>query len=570
MSFSDWLKASLFLADDDERPRALPRLPRSSPGSPMAVMEERGTYTQLGYRSATINRKNGVGTVSGSGVSHEIFAREPLIAQSRDFYRNNDLYAALVRRIVRYVVGRGFQVHLTIEGDTDNAIAGDTETRWKKWCRRPEVTGQRSMRRVERTLATELLVAGDAIALKTDRMLLQLFEAEQLAGAVMPHDGITRDDVNRPTSFRLCPYDPTGMVRRDKGVERSAESILYVAEPERASSSRPVPYGQASFPTMHRLKDYFDSEVVSAQVQAKVALAITRTTNGLGAGDPDAEFDEEDNDDDATIRKYVTHLPGASIFHGAPGDTVQGIARTAPGSSFKEGVMTFLTFFCAVFGIPVEIALLCFNGLNYSQFKGAVETFMGVVEDFQELLEESFHVPTFEWWLENEIAVNGLDPRARTALVSWIKDKFPWVDRLQESKAAGEQLDRGQTTFAAVCADQNTDWTAVQAQRKREIVESIKLSQQVLTDTGVEIPWEFFCGLKAPTLSVKADALEGTQPGDDPNAPPPGGPPPKPAVPPAGPGDGKKQKSASDALVALQAIADLLAQAGIRPRSDAA
>jgi capsid protein len=533
---------------------------------PAFLEGEQGFYTQLGYRSAIIGRRNGIGGVPGAGFIHERASRTDLVAQSREFYRNNDLYAALVRRLVRYIVGRGFALQAQT---ADAAWNTDVENRWKRFCRSPEITGRRSMRRVERTLTTELIVCGDAIALKTNRRKLQLFEAEQLRGkGSYQDDGIVRDLAGEPTGFTISPYGLSGDVQIQDAVTYSPDTVIYVGDPERASSSRPVPYAQAAFPMLHRLKDFLDAEVISAQVQSRIALAVTRAGGGLGGTDPDAEFDQEDQDDDDTVKKWVTNIPNASIFHAGAGDKIEGITRTAPSGTFAEGLRAFLRIFFAVVGMPLELGIFDFTGLNYSQFRGAIEVFMGVLEDFQELLEEQFHRPTYAWFLANEIAFNGLQPRPDQDLHAWIKDRFPWVDRLKEAQASGEQVDRGQTTYAAVCKDQNQDYKQVQQQLKRERIDAINISKEVLKETGVEVPYEPFCGLKAPVLTVRTQALDETQPGDDPNAPPPPAPSPPPGkAPMPTPPEAPKKASLEETL---QSLADAIADLRARPTKEAA
>jgi hypothetical protein len=73
-------------------------------------------------------------------------------------------------------------------------------------------------------------------------------------------------------------------------------------------------------------------------------------------------------------------------------------------------------------------------------------------------------------------------------------------------------------------------------QRKAEVVEAIQIAKEIFKETGVQVPWEPFCGLKAPTTPAPPQGAGGA-------------PPPKPGAPPPEPGlDNDEGDDADDAI----------------------
>ncbi len=263
---------------------------------------------------------------------------------------------------------------------------------------------------------------------------------------------------------------------------------------------------------LHRINDVCDSEAIAWQMLARLAVSVTREDGAVlayGESEPDPEKSTGDTSGDLSMR--MTELDYALIFHGNPGEKVQGIERNIPGKDFSESLRMFLRLLGLPLGLPLELILLDWTKGNYSQSRAVLEqayqTFLG----WQKLLEASVHSAVYEWKVEGWQRAGVLPARADAMAHEWIKPSFPWIDKLKEAQSYGVLLDRGLTTHALACKALNMDRGEVVAARVAEVEDAIKRAKEIKEATGVDVPWQMFCGLKPPKPE------RGRPGGDEPN-----------------------------------------------------
>ena len=136
------------------------RKPQTRRSSKPLIVEERrhGFYTSLGYRSARVAAGEGRSYSSYPGYSHDERDRKRLIAQSRDFMRNNPIYMGMIDRAVSYIVGNGFELQVNSgSANTDRKIEG----LWRDWLKRPEIRNLLSGGETAEMVCREVMVTGD-------------------------------------------------------------------------------------------------------------------------------------------------------------------------------------------------------------------------------------------------------------------------------------------------------------------------------------------------------------------------------------------------------------------------
>jgi len=480
---------------------------QSSSSRPIVIEQHKGYYGSLGYRSVIVATGEGRSYTSYPGSAHEEMDRKNLIAQSREFMRDNAIYKGMIDRMVDYIVGNGFELQLS-GGDKESLAK--TEGLWRDFNRRPEIRNLLSGSMVAKMVLREVLVAGDTAILKTDQGLIQHFEAEQIdsrrtkdkSGALV--NGIVKNEFGRPVKFNLCPWKSYSVdITNGKSVD--ATEVLYLTNPERPSQVRGVPACQASFPMLHRINDVCDSEAIAWQLLARIAISIERE------GGPEMAYTESKEDTDKSAEELegnlatrITEMAYALIFHARPGEKITGVERNIPGQNFGESVRTFLRLLGLPIGLPLELILLDWTKSNYSQSRAvleqAFETFLG----WQQIIEDFYYRPLFEWKLETW-KKNALVPADSDFKVEWIKKTFPWIDPLKEAQAYATQVERAFTTHTRACKSLNLDQQEVTEQRGKEISAAIKIAQGIEKDTGVKVPWEYFAGIK-PGVDKKETA----------------------------------------------------------------
>jgi len=459
------------------------------------VYLSKGTYSALGYRSATIAGREGRISTAASGEAHMRYHRLPLQNQSREFKRDNPIYKGMLSRSTGYIVGNGF----TLQAKTgDNAANSKIEKRWRVFWKRPEIRNILSGRKCEKMICEELLTVGDTGVIKTDRKKIQLIESEQIAGKKnYADDGIDKDTFGVPTGFWVGGYNINGAIDRRTIKRYSPDDFLFLTEPERPSSIRGVPPCQASFPMLHRINDVCDSEAIAWQLLARLAVSVTRE-QGKELGYLESKTNPNKKTGDSELSTRLTELDYAIIFHGSPGDQIKGIERNLPGKNFSESLIMFLRLLGLPLGLPLEVILLDWTKSNYSQSRAVLEqafvTFMG----WQFELADFFLTPVYEWWLTGEIEDGYIKETETIFDHDWIKPTFPWIDQLKEALAWGEKLDRGLTLQQKALKSLGADREDEMDEREKEIKDAIERSKRLKKETGIEVPWQHFAGIMPP------------------------------------------------------------------------
>jgi len=459
------------------------------------ILQSKGFYSAFGYRSARVAAGEGRTASVGSGDFHLQYDRVKLINQSREFLRDNAIYKGLIERAVAYIIHNGFKLQ---SNAVSTKISSKVEKLWRAWWRSPEVRGLLSGDGVAKMICREMLVAGDTGAIKTDKSLIQLIEAEQIASKSRMGDGIAKNIYGTPTKFFISPYSNTGMIDLAKGRDVAANDFLYVTNTERPSQTRGVPPCQSAFAMLHRINDVCDSEAIAWQILSKIAVSVTRedgSTFGVGESirDPNKT---SDTSGDLTIR--LTELDSALIFHGEPGDKIAGVERNIPGQNFTESLRTFLRLLGLPLGLPLELILLDWTQSNYSQSRAVLEQAYTTFEGWQSLIEDFFYRPLFEWKVRQWVADGELSEREDIYEHEWIKPTFPWIDQLKETEAYGAKVDRGYATHAQVCKSLNSERDDIVNTREKEVKDAIARSAAIKKETGIDVPWQIFAGMLPP------------------------------------------------------------------------
>ena len=481
---------------------------RISPGSDHEI--HRGAYSALGYHAVRVAVREGRTGTSASGDIHAKYDRPKLINISREFFRDNCIYTGMISKAAEYIVGRGFGLQAKTSSPEWNSAA---ETVWREFWKRPEIKGIQSGPAVEEMVAREVLICGDTGVAKTSTGKLQLFEAEQIISNEPNADGIQKDDFGTPLKFFVAPYKKiTGAPNASDAKPYSPEEFLFITRPERPSSLRGVPPAQSAFSMLHRINDVCDAEAFAWQLLSRLAISITRE-NGAALSFAESETDTTKTVE-ADLASRIHQLDTGLIFHGEPGEKVEGIDRNIPGKDFTASLTTFLRLLGLPLGLPLEFILLDWTKSNYSQSRAILEQAAQSFWKWQALLEEFFHRPAYEWCISRAIAANELPASDEWQKHEWIKPSFPWIDQYKEAQAQGLKIEKSLCTHGQVLKGVGLDRDEVVAARDLEIRDAIKRTKAIETDTGVRVPWEYLAGLSP---SVNAAAVP--QPGDEKSAP---------------------------------------------------
>jgi len=495
----DWLRGE---------PKHAPARGRGK-GSP-----ERGVYTSLGYRVVTQAATDGLAYQAGSGGMFQRTDRGKIIAQSRDFMRNNPIYVGMVDRAVTYIVGTGFNLRPSTGNKSWNARVEELWGGW--WDRgRPETKALQTGRQLLQMMCREHIVAGDLGLIKLQDRHLQCVEAEQIATnkSTFP-EGVVMGATGRPSAFYVAPYGRGGSVDRNSAQMVQARHFVFVTDPDRPSSVRTVPLMQSTFPMLHRINDVCDSEAIAWQLLARIAVTMNRD-EGAALAYQESEADAAAEGTELATR--LTEVGQALIFHAPPGHEIKGVDRNIPGQNFPEALRMFMRLLGLPLGLPLELVLLDWTQSNYSQSRAVLEQAYQTFSDKQLLLETALR-DIYCWRVGLWIKEGKLGPRDDAFAAEWIKPSWPWLDQLKEAQAFGKKMELGIVTHTDTCKSLNSDRTDVVAAREAEIQDAIERAQRIEAATGEHVPWQVFAGLpisKDPQIAdglSAADAGNGDQP----------------------------------------------------------
>jgi capsid protein len=299
--------------------------------------------------------------------------------------------------------------------------------------------------------------------------------------------------------FRLCPWKSYAVNVRG-GKEYKAEDVLFLSNPERPSQLRGIPACQSAFPMLHRINDVCDSEAIAWQLLSRIAVSITREQGAEIAYTESKEDENKSSDEtEGDLARRVSELDYALLFHGQPGEAVKGVERNIPGMQFSESLRTFLRLLGLPLGLPLELILLDWTQSNYSQSRAVLEQAYENFVGWQAEMIDGFYEPLFRWKIEQWRSDSNSKVTENPKLeLGWVTPTFPWIDQLKEAQAYGEQLDRGLITHTEVCKSRHSDRDEIVVRREREIRDAIDRAKKISEDTGVEVPWQIFAGLKVP------------------------------------------------------------------------
>jgi len=469
------------------------RTPKAErPVDRITVEGQHGRYTALGFRSASIADREGRSYSQGSGDAHSRYDRPRLINQSRDFYRNYGLYKGLIDRAVSYIVGNGFGVQVK----TDNAnFNRKVEALWNGYNRRPEIRGLLSGAETAQTFLRDAMLAGDIGAIKTNQRLIQLIEAEQIDGGNQGLQGIEKNIFGAISGYWVSRYNDQGYLTTKGARKIEPKDFLFMTNTDRPSSTRGVPALQSSFPMLHRINDACDSEAIGMQLLSRLVASITReNADTLAHIQSKEDPSKAGTDTSAQLGSRLMEMEYALIFHGKPGEKIEGIDHNIPGKNFSESLRMFLRLLGLPLGLPLELVLLDWTNSNYSQSRAILEQAYQCFIYWQDKLEEFYYRPLIDWQFEGWRS-EGLFGNRKEIPYSLIKPTYPWIDQLKEMQGKGMMMDRAVMTHGEVCKSRGLDREEVVELREKEIRDSIDRVQRIKNDTGVEVDWRLFAGL---------------------------------------------------------------------------
>lgn len=471
----------------------------------------------IGYHSATqIRRSPNAIPTGGSADYHLLFDLDIMRRESQRLDRDNPIFSGIMNRAADNILGNGFTLQARTE---DRATNVEIERLWAEFSEDPEVRGLFGFWELERIALRSIWIDGDCGAIKSnrDKGKLQFIEAERIThtisrlkkGQSRPGiiDGIEVDDVGRPIRFHVAEFSDFGQVQRQNTKPIDASDFVFIGNQTRASQTRGAPVMVSNFPMFERLDDVLDSEATAWQMQSRLALISNFDTAPDLFNQLSERSDERERDVPPDVTDRTVELESAIWFQGREGEKIEAMRREIPGSNFSESIKTYVRLLGLPVGMPLELILLDWSNTNYSSARAALEQAFRVFKCWQKKLRNKWHTPIYRWKLQQWIDAKLIPETKGMFLHEFIAPEFPWIDQLKEAMAWGERIDRGLASLTQAVTSLNMDRNEWLVQRALEVTEAIETAKKISQETGADVPWQIFAGLKT-TPAPAAPAAE--------------------------------------------------------------
>jgi capsid protein len=333
--------------------------------------------------------------------------------------------------------------------------------------------------------------------------------------------GVRLDKAGRIKGFYIADIDRWGSIRTNATAELDARHAIFVQNPvKRSSQTRGMPHLVSGMSLAQRLDDILTSEAISWQVMSRLAVALTRdkaTTRPAIRDGHNAE--SRSGTETKDLDTLVTEIGPSLIFQAKPGESIEGITQNRPAPNFDESVRLFIRLFGVPLGIPLELIILDYAGLNYSNFRGLLLAAFVNFRMWQRHIVTKFCIPTYRWQVGRAVADGRLAWRPGILNHTWDLPGWPWADLDKEVSGWAKMIDRGLATQTQALGSLSLDPAQQLRDRKAEIKQAWQTAQEIEEETagGVKATqiWKHLAGLDmGKTESAVKAANGGNDDGD--------------------------------------------------------
>lgn len=390
-------------------------------------------------------------------ANQEIYAdHASLTARAREQSINNGYAKRFYRLLKQNVIGsQGIQLMskaVTRDGKPDRATRRAIELEWWKWCKRGncEVTRSLSFWQFQR-LWLETLARDGEVMVRIVRnfknrhgFALQILEADrldltlnqELTNGNRIRMGVERDAWEAPVAYWLLRAHPGDIYQgrpEDKYERVPVKDLRHSFEPWRPHQSRGFTWTHASALDLHHLGEYRGSELVAAEMGAKIT--------GIYEQDENAIEEPGEGEDEGTIEEEIEAGTNKLLPFGVKWKPYN---NTHPSTNFAPFTKSALRGVAAGFGPGYNKLAQDLEGVNFSALRSGELDERDFYKDTQQFAITELFELVGDTWLEMATlkGVLRLPPRdvELWSELGWAPRGWDWVDPSKDSKSASESI----------------------------------------------------------------------------------------------------------------------------------
>lgn len=454
---------------------------------------------------------------------------------SRAMVRDDSAAAALVRVLEDNVVGTGLVPQMMVqplEGVISDSQASDwnrsIEQIWAESSKQLDASENDSFEALQRQAFRTIVVDGEALLnriyvdpAKSDvrRLLGTCYETVDVDRLEDPNafesdirGGVELGDRGNARAYWVRPRHPdefmmrwkTDRLRRNEPerIPRYADGrpkVLHLFRRDRAGQTRGVPFFAPCFALVEAMNDMLETELQAARAASKFCAFIKKSMDANGLSREDGEWHE--------------NLESAQINYLNEGEDFVPYTPNRPGNNFEPFVVRVMRSICAALGLPYELVMKDFGGMNYSNARVALlETRRGFVV-LQQLLIDKLCEPVLHAVI-HEAVVTRKVAMPRGYLVNpalfqkayWQPPAWGWVDPVKEVESSRLAIENSLSSPQAEAARQGGDSEANLRLRAAHMRKARQIEQENGLPEG---------SLTAPPTPAPAQPPENEKPEDD-------------------------------------------------------
>ena len=413
--------------------------------------------------------------------------------RARDLVRNNSHVCGAIRKIVSNVVHKGIkpQFRRTKRGKTpDDAWNDRVEAAWAEWSQAECFWQVQQLVLSHWWVDGEVLVhfwedqrrAEDGINPLRLRVLESDFLDDSVDGDIgngrFARRGVEIDSHGDPVAYHILDNHPGDSHFSATSRRISAENIVHIFLPERASQTRGISRMASIIEEMRDFGEYQANERIAARLAASFGIFVKQPLdmNPLVDG-----YDPLDTEKELTLDEEMHGGRIQLLPHGAD---ISVANSSRPGQTYEPYTKTSLKGASVGFGLRYGNFSHDYTDSSYSSERSAALDERRSWQCQQQFLIDSLCRPVMRRWAELSGFIGLNAKQILAAPVDWQCPGWPWVDPMKDAKAAEIELAMGTTTLAKICAAKGDDWHEIHDQRAEEVKRRKADGLQEMTQIG--------------------------------------------------------------------------------------